>query len=315
MAGAVRLAPPASGQPRIRRSARCRRGGGFMTSPMRTISLPSGDQIPVLGQGTWGLGESRARRSSEIAALRRGLDIGMNLIDTAEMYANGDAEILVGEAIAARREEVFLVTKVWPHHATREGTVQACQGSLRRLNTDSIYLYLRHWRGPVPLAETLEAFRDLRNAGLIRNWGVSNFDVSDLDDLMSLPGSLHVATEQVLYNLSRRAPEFDLFPACRELGIPVMAYSPVEQGRILGNPVLRDIASRLDASPVQVALAWVLRLDNICAIPRSGRPEQRVRESRGPGDPPGSRRAGRPGRAVPAAAARSAAGNALEHLR
>ncbi len=244
-----------------------------MASPMRTISLPSGDQIPVLGQGTWGLGESRARRSSEIAALRRGLDIGMNLIDTAEMYANGDAEILVGEAIAGRREEAFLVTKVWPHHATREGTVQACQGSLRRLNTGWIDLYLLHWRGPVPLAETLEAFRDLRNAGLIRNWGVSNFDVSDLDDLMSLPGSLHVATDQVLYNLSRRAPEFDLFPACRELGIPIMAYSPVEQGRILGNPVLRDIATRLDASPVQVALAWVLRLDNICAIPRSGQPE------------------------------------------
>jgi diketogulonate reductase-like aldo/keto reductase len=157
--------------------------------------------------------------------------------------------------------------------------VQACQGSLRRLNTGWIDLYLLHWRGPVPLAETLEAFRDLRNAGLIRNWGVSNFDVSDLDDLMSLPSSLHVATDQVLYNLSRRAPEFDLFPACRELGIPIMAYSPVEQGRILGNPVLRDIATRLDASPVQVALAWVLRLDNICAIPRSGRPEH-VHENR-----------------------------------
>src|SRR6204780_162882 len=222
MAVAVRLAPPASGQDVY---AHCRRGGGFMTSPMRTISLPSGDQIPVLGQGTWGLGESRARRSSEIAALRRGLDIGMNLIDTAEMYANGDAEILVGEAIAGRREEVFLVTKVWPHHATREGTVQACQGSLRRLNTGSIDFSLLPWRGPVPLAETLEAFRDLRNPGLIRNWGVSNFDVSDLDDLMSLPGSLHVATEQVLYNLSRRAPEFDLFPACRASGIPIRGYS------------------------------------------------------------------------------------------
>ncbi len=244
-----------------------------MASPMRTISLPSGDQISVLGQGTWGLGENRARRSSEIAALRRGLDIGMNLIDTAEMYANGNAEVLVGEAIAGRREEVFLVTKVLPHHATREGTVQACEGSLRRLNTGWIDLYLLHWRGPVPLAETLEAFHDLRNAGLIRNWGVSNFDVSDLDDLMSLPGTSKVATDQVLYNLSRRGPEFDLFPACRELGIPIMAYSPVEQGRILGNPVLRDIATRLDASPAQVALAWALRLDNICAIPRSGWPD------------------------------------------
>ena len=244
-----------------------------MASPMRTISLPSGDQISVLGQGTWGFGENRARRSSEIAALRRGLDIGMNLIDTAEMYANGNAEVLVGEAIAGRREEVFLVTKVLPHHATREGTVQACEGSLRRLNTGWIDLYLLHWRGPVPLAETLEAFHDLRNAGLIRNWGVSNFDVSDLDDLMSLPGTSKVATDQVLYNLSRRGPEFDLFPACRELGIPIMAYSPVEQGRILGNPVLRDIATRLDASPAQVALAWALRLDNICAIPRSGWPD------------------------------------------
>jgi diketogulonate reductase-like aldo/keto reductase len=250
-----------------------------MASPMRTISLPSGDQIPVIAQGTWGLGESRARRNSEIAALRRGLDIGMNLIDTAEMYANGDAETLVGEAMAGRRDEVFLVTKVWPHHATREGTVQACQGSLRRLNTDWIDLYLLHWRGPVPLAETLEAFRDLQQAGLIRNWGVSNFDVSDLEDLMSQPGSLHVATDQVLYNLSRRAPEFDLFPTCREFGTPLMAYSPIDQGRILGNPVLRDIAARLDASPVQVALAWVLRVDNVCAIPRSGRPEH-VHENR-----------------------------------
>jgi diketogulonate reductase-like aldo/keto reductase len=240
---------------------------------MRTISLPSGDQMSVLGQGTWGLGESRARRGSEIDALRRGLDIGMNLIDTAEMYANGDAEALVGEAIAGRREEVFLVTKVLPHHATREGTVRACQGSLRRLNTGWIDLYLLHWRGSVPLAETLAAFRDLRNAGLIRNWGVSNFDVSDLDDVMSFPGNSDVATDQVLYNLSRRGPEFDLFPACRELGIPIMAYSPVEQGRILDRPVLRDIATRLGASPAQVALAWVLRLDNICAIPRSGRPE------------------------------------------
>jgi diketogulonate reductase-like aldo/keto reductase len=240
---------------------------------MRTITLPSGDRIPVLGQGTWHLAEIRARRSSEIAALRRGLDIGMNLIDTAEMYANGDAEILVGEAIAGRRDEVFLVSKVLPHHATRAGTVRACQESLRRLNTDWLDLYLLHWRGPVPLADTVEAFLGLQARGLIRNWGVSNFDVSDLEELMSLAGGRGVATDQVLYNLSRRAPEFDLFPMCDELGIPIMAYSPIEQGRILGNPVLRDIAVRHDASPVQIALAWVLRLDRVCAIPRSSKPE------------------------------------------
>jgi diketogulonate reductase-like aldo/keto reductase len=240
---------------------------------MPTIALPSGDRIPVLGQGTWHLAESRARRASELAALRRGLDLGMYLIDTAEMYADGDAEMLVGEAIAGRRDQVFLVSKVLPHHATRDGTVRACQGSLRRLGTDRLDLYLLHWRGPVPLAETVEAFLRLQDAGLIRNWGVSNFDVPDLAGLTSLPGGGGVATDQVLYNLSRRAPEFELFPLCRELGLPVMAYSPIEQGRILGNPVLRDIAARHDASAVQIALAWVLRLDGVCAIPRSGTPE------------------------------------------
>ena len=244
-----------------------------MASPMPTITLPSGDEVPVLGQGTWHLGEIPGRRDSEIAALRRGLDLGMNLIDTAEMYGDGEAEKLVAEAIAGRRDEVFLVSKVLPYHATREGTVQACQDSLRRLNTGHLDLYLLHWRGRVPLAETVEAFLCLQAGGLIRNWGVSNFDLPDMRELMSLAGGPDVATDQVLYNLSRRAPEFDLFPICRELGIPVMAYSPIEQGRILGNRVLRDIAIRHGASPVQIALAWVLRLDNVCAIPRSGHPE------------------------------------------
>jgi diketogulonate reductase-like aldo/keto reductase len=240
---------------------------------MPTITLPSGDEIPVLGQDTWHLAEIPARRHSEIAALRCGLDLGMNLIDTAEIYADGQAEGLVGEAIAGRRDKVFLVSKVVPHHATREGTVRACQDSLRRLNTDWLDLYLLHWRGSVPLAETVEAFLGLQTAGLIRNWGGSNFDVPDLEELISLPGGPDVATDQVLYNLSRRGPEFELFPICRELGIPIMAYSPIEQGRILGNQVLRDIAARHDASPVQVALAWVLRLDGVCAIPRSSKPE------------------------------------------
>jgi diketogulonate reductase-like aldo/keto reductase len=240
---------------------------------MRTIALRSGDRIPVLGQGTWHLAEVPARRNTEIAALRHGLDIGMTLIDTAEMYADGAAEILVGRAIAGRRDSVFLVTKVLPHHATRSGTVRACQDSLRRLDTDRIDLYLLHWRGNAPLAQTVEAFIELRSAGLIRNWGVSNFDALDLGDLVSLPSGQDVATDQVLYNVSRRWPEFDLFPACRDLGIPVMAYSPIEQGRILSSRVLRDIALRHNASAAQVALAWVLRLDYVCAIPRSSSPE------------------------------------------
>jgi diketogulonate reductase-like aldo/keto reductase len=244
-----------------------------MASPMPTITLPSGDEIPVLGQGTWHLGEVPDRRDPEVAALRRGLDLGMSLIDTAEMYGNGEAEKLVAEAIAGRRDEVFLVSKVLPYHATREGTARACRDSLRRLNTGHLDLYLLHWRGSVPLAETVEAFLGLQAGGLIRNWGVSNFDVADMQELMSLPGGPDVATDQVLYNLSRRAPEFDLFPILRELNIPAMAYSPIEQGRILGNPVLRDIAARHGASAVQVALAWVLRLDNVCAIPRSGHPD------------------------------------------
>jgi diketogulonate reductase-like aldo/keto reductase len=247
--------------------------GATLASPMRTIVLPSGDRFPVLGQGTWHLAEVPARRNTEIAALRRGLDIGMTLIDTAEMYADGAAEILVGEAMAGRRDSVFLVTKVLPHHATRLGTVRACQDSLRRLDTDRIDLYLLHWRGNAPLAQTVEAFIELRRAGLIRNWGVSNFDTPDLGDLVSLPGGQDVATNQVLYNVSRRGPEFDLLPTCRDLGIPIMAYSPIEQGRILGSPVLRDIGARHGASPAQVALAWVLRLDHVCAIPRSSRPE------------------------------------------
>src|SRR5258708_6831983 len=211
-----------------------------MPRPMPTITLPSGDEIPVIGQRTSHFAEVAARRNQEIAALCKGLDLGMNLIDTAEMYADGEAEKLVGQAIAGRRDEVFLVSKVLPHHATREGTVAACQGSLRRLNTDRLDLYLLHWQAPrVPLAETLEAFMGLHAGGLIRNWGVSNFDVPGIEELISLPGGLEASTDQVLYNLSRRAAEFELVPICDELGIPIMAYSPIEQGRILGNRLLR----------------------------------------------------------------------------
>ena len=240
---------------------------------MRTVKLPSGERIPVLGQGTWHLAEVAARRDEEILALRRGLDLGMTVIDTAEMYADGEAEKLVGEAIAGRRDEVFLVSKVLPQHATARGTVAACEGSLRRLGTDRIDLYLLHWRGRVPLADTVEAFGGLQQAGLIRYWGVSNFDAPDMKELTALPGGLEVATDQVLYNLSRRGPELNLFPLLRELRVPIMAYSPIEQGRILRHPVLREIAELHHATPAQIALAWVLRRDDVCAIPRASRLE------------------------------------------
>jgi diketogulonate reductase-like aldo/keto reductase len=240
---------------------------------MRTVKLPSGERIPVLGQGTWHLAEVPARRDEEILALRRGLDLGMTVIDTAEMYADGEAEKLVGEAIAGQRDEVFLVSKVLPQHGTARGTVAACESSLRRLGTDRIDLYLLHWRGRVPLADTIEAFGGLQQAGLIRYWGVSNFDAPDMKELTALPGGPEVATDQVLYNLSRRGPELNLFPLLRELRVPIMAYSPIEQGRILGHPVLREIAGLHHATPAQIALAWVLRRDDVCAIPRASRLE------------------------------------------
>jgi diketogulonate reductase-like aldo/keto reductase len=246
---------------------------------MRTTKLPSGEAIPVLGQGTWHMAEEPRRRADEIAALRCGLDLGMTLIDTAEMYADGAAEQLVGEAIAGRRDEVFLVSKVLPHNATLRGTIAACERSLRRLGTDRLDLYLLHWRGQVPLAETLEAFVALTRTGKIRHWGVSNFDVADMEELERTSGGGAVATDQVLYNLTRRGIEYDLLPWCRKRGIPIMAYSPVEQGRLLNHPQLQDIAERHRATPAQVALAWVVRQDGLVAIPKAGTPAH-VRENR-----------------------------------
>jgi diketogulonate reductase-like aldo/keto reductase len=245
-----------------------------------TIDLPSGEPIPVLGQGTWRMAEDPRRRQSEIAALRLGLDLGMTLIDTAEMYAGGGAEELVGEAIGDRRDEVFLVSKVLPQHATRDGTIAACERSLRRLGTDRLDMYLLHWRGRVPLEETLAGFVALRSAGLIGHWGVSNFDVSDLRELMALPGGDAVEIDQVLYNLSRRGIEHELLPTCRRIGLPIQAYSPVEQGRLLRNRVLQAVAARHGATPAQLALAWVLRDEGVNAIPKAGTPEH-VRENRG----------------------------------
>ncbi|MFE0534381.1 aldo/keto reductase [Streptomyces nigra] len=244
-----------------------------------TIALPSGEEIAAAGQGTWYLGEDPGRREQEIAALRLGVDLGMTVVDTAEMYGDGAAEELVGEALRGRRDEVFLVSKVLPGHADRKGTVAACEGSLRRLGTDRLDLYLLHWRGRWPLEETLAGFTDLMEAGKIRYWGVSNLDVADMTELATLPGGDAVAVDQVLYNLSRRGVEWDLLPWCREAEVTVMAYSPIEQGRILGAEALGAVARALGATPAQVALAWVLE-QGVSAIPRSGSPDH-VRENRG----------------------------------
>ena len=247
---------------------------------VRTTKLPSGDILPTLGQGTWRLGETQGRRKEEIAALRTGLDLGMSLIDTAEMYGDGAAEELVGEATADRRDKVFIVSKVLPNNATRRGTIAACERSLRRLGTDRLDLYLLHWRGSHSLEETVEGFQSLLHAGKIRHWGVSNFDLSDMDELLGFPGGSDVATDQVLYNLTRRGIEHDLLPWCQQRAVPIMAYSPIEQGRMLGHRELQKVAERHGATPAQVALAWVLRMEGIIAIPRAGEPHH-VRENRG----------------------------------
>jgi diketogulonate reductase-like aldo/keto reductase len=245
---------------------------------MRTVQLPSGESMPTLGLGTWHLGQGRHRPEVEIDALRAGLDLGMALVDTAEMYGNGASEMLVGRAIAGRRDGVFLVSKVLPHHATFDGTIAACEGSLRRLGTDRLDLYLLHWRGPVPLDETVGAFEELKRAGRIRHWGVSNFDVADLAELADVRAGQAVEADQVLYNLLHRGIEWDLLPLCERSGIPVMAYSPIQQGRLADHPVLQAIGGRRRATATQVALAWVISHSGVCAIPEAGTPEH-VREN------------------------------------
>jgi diketogulonate reductase-like aldo/keto reductase len=228
-----------------------------------------GLDVPVLGQGTWNMGDDPARRKSEIQALQRGIDLGLSLIDTAEMYGEGASERLVGEAIADRRDAAFIVSKAYPHNASRSRLPQACERSLRNLGTDRIDLYLLHWRGSVPLAETIEAMQALHQAGKIRQWGVSNLDVDDMQELFDAGGA-HCATDQILYNLTRRGPEYDLLPWLEERGIAAMAYSPVEQGRLKGHKALEKIAQRHAASDLQVALAWVLRREGVIAIPKAG---------------------------------------------
>ncbi len=246
---------------------------------MRSLTLPSGQVVPVLGQGTWQLGEQPSRRAEEIAALRLGLDLGMTLVDTAEMYGNGETERLVGEAIEGRRDEVFLVSKVLPSNATTQKTIAACERSLKRLRTDCLDLYLLHWRGSVPLEATLEAFALLRERGMIRSWGVSNFDHSDMLELVRTAVGAEVQTDQVLYNLTRRGIEWDLLPWGRASNVPIMAYSPIEQGRLLSHPTLREIAQRHRATPAQIALAWLLRVDLNIVIPKAASTAH-VRENR-----------------------------------
>lgn len=240
---------------------------------MKTVRLPTGERVPALGQGTWNMGEKKKERAEEIAALRLGVNLGLSLIDTAEMYGDGKSEELIGEAIDGMREQVFLVSKVLPGHATRRGTIKACEDSLRRLKTDWLDLYLLHWREQISLEETLAGFEKLVQDGKIRRWGVSNFDVDDMEELLDLNGGSKVTTNQVLYNLMRRGIEYDLIPWCREREVPIMAYSPIEQGRLLKEAALKKVASRHDATPSQVALAWVLRHDEVIAIPKAGKPK------------------------------------------
>ena len=240
-----------------------------MTSQIPRITLPNGTRMPALGLGTWGMGERRREREHEIATLRLGLDLGMSMIDTAEMYGEGGAEEVVAEAIAGQRERVFLVSKVYPHNASRKGTLAACERSLKRLRTDHLDLYLLHWRGNKPLAETVAAFEALRGAGAIRAWGVSNFDRSDMDELLTLPDGKRCAANQVLYHLGCRGVEWDLLPLCRDCGIAVMAYSPFEQGRLLHNRKLRALADRVGATPAQLALRWLLEQPGVATIPKA----------------------------------------------
>ncbi len=236
---------------------------------MRTVRLPDGTPVACLGQGTWRMGEGERTPRQEAAALRQGIELGMTLIDTAEMYGDGASEQVVGAAIAGQRDAVFIVSKVFPHNASRRAMPAACEASLKRLGTDRLDLYLLHWRGGVPLAETVETFEKLRAQGKILRWGVSNFDLDDMNEL----GGAAVTTDQVLYNPGVRGIEFDLLPWCAERRIPIMAYSPVGQGgTLLRNPALKAVADRHGVTPAQVAIAWTLRLPGIISIPKAGDP-------------------------------------------
>lgn len=249
---------------------------------MKHVTLPGGEVVPSMGQGTWKMGERAERRSDEIAALRAGVELGMTLVDTAEMYGDGAAEVLICEALGDRRDELFLVSKAYPQNASRSRLTGACEASLKRLGTDRLDLYLLHWRGSVPLPETVEAMKALKSAGKIRHWGVSNLDTDDMDELVAAGGDGCV-TDQILYNLVRRGPELDLLPWLAQHKVPVMAYSPVEQGRLTSHPALEKIAAEVGATPAQVALAWTLRHDGLVAIPKASSIAH-VRENRAAAD-------------------------------
>jgi diketogulonate reductase-like aldo/keto reductase len=245
---------------------------------MKIVTLPSGERVPALGQGTWNIGDHRATRAAEIATLRRGIDLGLTLIDTAEMYGSGRSEQLVAEAIAGRRDEVFIVSKVLPGNASRRGTVAACERSLKNLQTDRIDLYLLHWCGSVPFAETLEALQSLQQAGKIRHYGVSNLDLDEMKQWWKSPGGAATTTNQLLYNLSRRGIEWDLLPWLRERRVPVMAYSPLEQTRLFNNAKFAALAKASGVTPAQLALAWLLAKDDVMVIPKCSSPA-RVEEN------------------------------------
>ena len=248
---------------------------------MKTVRLPSGELVSALGQGTWFMGEQSSAQPQEIAALRLGLELGMTLIDTAEMYADGRAEVVVGKALSdrpSRRDAAFVVSKVYPHNASRSGTITACERSLKRLQTDRIDLYLLHWRGQHPLAETVQAFEALKSAGKIRDWGVSNLDVKAMTELWQVPGGQAVAANQVLYNLGRRGVEWDLLPWLHRHGVATMAYSPIEQARLLRHKGLQSFAIRHGLRPAPVALAWLIAQAGVMAIPKSTS-EQHLREN------------------------------------
>jgi diketogulonate reductase-like aldo/keto reductase len=239
------------------------------TASMPMVRLADGTPVPALGLGTWRMGESQRHRARELAALTAGIDAGFTLFDTAEMYGDGGAEELLAQAIAGRRDEMFVVTKVYPHNAGAKSAIAACERSLRRLATDRVDLYLLHWRGRTPLAETVGAFERLRRDGKIVRWGVSNFDVDDVHELLGIPEGRQCAVNQVLYHLGERGIEWALADLCRRHGVAVMAYSPLGEGALLRNPQLVRIASAVHATPAQIALAWLLQKDRVIAIPQT----------------------------------------------
>jgi diketogulonate reductase-like aldo/keto reductase len=239
------------------------------TTTVPTVRLADGTAVPALGLGTWRMGEAPRRRTQEIAALRAGIDAGMTLVDTAEMYGDGGAEKVLGDALDGRRDSVFVVSKVYPHNAGARSAIAACERSLRRLRTDRLDLYLLHWRGRVPLAETVGTFERLRRDGKILRWGVSNFDTDDFDELLALPDGANCAVNQVLYHVGQRGIEWSLLPLCRRHSIPVMAYAPVGEGALLRDAALIRIANDAGITPAQLALAWLLRDDHVISIPQT----------------------------------------------